>query len=242
VQAAVNAAPENSNWRTIIQIEAGIYQWANQTQNLASSLLNVYYLNPSKPLLKSKPAFTSEVMDLRISPSTCSFVYHENPGQRLFKSKPAFMSELIELAILPSPCSLFSIQTQANDCSSQIKMIIYMWVVNQPRNLTFYLLIVYDKIPGQWLYKSKPALMSEFVLSANHMILFSLFFGNGWLYTRSFKFQSAALYVDSEASHSLLLPAHWFLVFYFYFTKKTPNMWGEPLSSSARNLRTGRAT
>ena len=31
------------------------------------------------------------------------------------------MSKLIELAILPSPCSLFSVQTQANDYSSQIE-------------------------------------------------------------------------------------------------------------------------
>lgn len=63
----------------------------------------------------------SELMELKIPPSTCSFVYHKNRGQRLFKSKPAFMSKLIEHEILPSPCSLFSVQTQANDYSSQIE-------------------------------------------------------------------------------------------------------------------------
>lgn len=74
VQAAVNAAPENSERRTIIRIEAGIYEWVNRTQSLNLSLLVVYHKNPGEWLFKTKPAFTSELIELTISPSTCTLL------------------------------------------------------------------------------------------------------------------------------------------------------------------------
>lgn len=70
VQAAVNAAPENSKRRTIIQIGAGIYEWVNQTQmSHLPARLFACHKNLSEQLAKLKPAFMSEFIELASSPS-----------------------------------------------------------------------------------------------------------------------------------------------------------------------------